>query len=88
MKAWAIVAFVLALAGCATAPSQPSDTVLHDALFDPPSQPIRAADVFAVSPAMKAFIASDIERLVRIEGTRQGLFDAVHDKAGLSLDYD
>ena len=81
MRACAIFAFVLALAGCATTPSQPPDTILRDALFDPPSQPIRAADVFAVSPEMKAFLVSDIERLVRIEGTRQGLFDALHDKA-------
>ena len=88
MKAWAIVAFVFALAGCASTPSQPPAPIFHDELFDPPSQPIRAADVFAVSPEMKAFLASDIERLVRIEGTRQGLFHALHDKAGLSLDYD
>jgi Tfp pilus assembly protein PilF len=88
MKVVAIIVIVLALAGCASAPSQPPDTILHDALFDPPSQPIRAADVFAVSPEMKAFLASDIERLVRLKGTRQGLFEALHDKAGLSLDYD
>jgi Tfp pilus assembly protein PilF len=88
MKSWAIVAFVFALAGCASTPSQPPDPIFHDGLFDPPSQPIRAADVFAVSPEMKAFLASDIERLVRIEGTRQGLFHALHEKAGLSLDYD
>jgi Tfp pilus assembly protein PilF len=88
MKVWSIVAIVLALAGCASAPSQPPATVFNDALFSPPSQPIRAADVFAVSPEMKAFIASDIERIVRLKGTRQGLFEALHDKAGLSLDYD
>jgi hypothetical protein len=83
-----VIAFVLALAGCATAPPQPTDAIMHDALFAPPSQPIRAADVFAVSPEMKAFLASDIERLVRLDGTRQGLFKALRDKAGLSLDYD
>ena len=88
MKAWAIVAIVLALAGCASAPSLPPDAILHDALFERPSQPIRADDVFAVSPEMKAFLASDIERLARLKGTRQGLFEALHDRAGLSLDYD
>jgi tetratricopeptide (TPR) repeat protein len=89
MKAWAIIAFVLALVGCASAPSQPPpDAILHDALFRAPSQPVRAADVFAVSPEMKAFLASDIARLVRQKGTREGLFEALHDKAGLSLDYD
>src|SRR6185312_9247688 len=85
----ALLVLVLALAGCASAPSQlPPDGILHDALFDKPSQPIRAADVFAVSPEMKAFLASDIARLVRLKGTRRGLFEALHDKAGLSLDYD
>jgi len=88
MKAWAIFAIVLALAGCATTPLQPPDAVLRDSLFEPPSQPVRAADVFAVSPEMEAFLASDIARLVRLSGTRQGLFEALQDKAGLSLDYD
>jgi len=88
MNVVAIVVIVLALAGCASAPSQPPDMILRDALFDAPSQPIRATDVFAVSPEMKAFLASDVERLVRLKGTRQGLFEALHDKAGLSLDYD
>ena len=88
MKILAIFAVVLVLAGCATAPSQPPVAVLHDGLFAPPSQPVRADDVFAVSPEMKSFLARDIARLVRIEGTRRGLFDALHDKAGLSLEYD
>jgi len=89
MRVLAIVAIVLVLAGCASAPpSQPPIAVLHDGLFTPPAQPVRASDVFAVSPEMKSFLASDIERLVRIKGTRRGLFEALHDKAGLSLDYD
>jgi Tfp pilus assembly protein PilF len=88
MKALVIVVMVLALAGCASAPPQAPEPILHDALFAPPSQPVRAEDVFAVSPAMKAFIGTDIERLVRLKGTRRGLFEALRDKAGLSLDYD
>jgi hypothetical protein len=88
MKAWAIVAIVLVLAGCASVPSQLPEGLVHDALFAPASQPVRAADVFAVSPEMKAFLAEDIERLVRTKGTRRGLFEALHDKAGLSLEYD
>jgi Tfp pilus assembly protein PilF len=88
VKAWFIVAIVLALAGCASVPSQAPEALLHDALFAPPSQPVSAADVFAVSPEMKAFVAGDIARLVRLKGTRRGLFEALHDKAGLSLEYD
>jgi Tfp pilus assembly protein PilF len=89
MRGWAIVAMLFALGGCAGAPpQQPPETILHDALFTRASQPIRADDVFAVSPEMKAFLASDIARLVRANGTRRGLFEALHDKAGLSLEYD
>jgi Tfp pilus assembly protein PilF len=84
----AVLALVLALVGCATAPTQPPQAILHHALFDKPTQPIPATEVFAVSPEMKAFLASDIARLVRLKGTRRGLFEALHDKAGLSLDYD
>jgi Tfp pilus assembly protein PilF len=88
MKVVAIIAIVLALAGCAGVPSQPAPAILHDALFAPPSEPVRASDVFAVSAEMKAFIASDIARLVNLKGTRRGLFEALRDKAGLSLEYD
>ena len=89
MRLLAILAIVLALAGCAAAPlAPPPVAMLHDGLFAPPAQPVRAADVFAVSPEMKSFLASDVERLVRLKGTRRGLFEALHDKAGLSLDYD
>ncbi|HEY3555548.1 MAG TPA: transglutaminase domain-containing protein, partial [Casimicrobiaceae bacterium] len=88
MKSFAIVIVVLALAGCASAPSQAPQGLEHDALFAPPSQPVRAADVFAVSPEMKAFVGSDIARLVHLKGTRRGLFEALRDKAGLSLEYD
>jgi Tfp pilus assembly protein PilF len=88
MKAVAIVVALLALAGCASVPAPPPQAVLHDALFAPPSQPVRASDVFAVTPEMKAFVASDIARLVHLKGTRRGLFEALRDKAGLSLEYD
>jgi Tfp pilus assembly protein PilF len=88
MKVFAIVAFVLTLAGCASAPTQPPTAILNDALFTSPSKPVRAADVFAVSDEMKTFLASDSARLVRSKGTRRGLFEALQDKAGLSLEYD
>jgi Tfp pilus assembly protein PilF len=88
MRVWAIVAIVFAVAGCASAPSQPPETILNDRLFAQPSEPVRAADVLAVSPEMKTFLDTDVARLVRLKGTRRGLFEALHDKAGLSLEYD
>jgi Tfp pilus assembly protein PilF len=69
-------------------PRQSPAPILHDALFAPPSRPVHADDVFAASPAMKAFVATEIARLVRREGTRRGLFEALRDRAGLSLEYD
>ena len=88
MRVRALLVIVVVLAGCAEVPPQAPEKVLHDALFAPPSQPVRAADVLAVSPEMKEFLATDIARLVRVKGARRGLFEALHDKAGLSLDYD
>lgn len=88
MKALAIVVAVVALAGCASVPPAPPQEILHDALFAPPSQPVRAANVFAVTPAMETFIATDVARLARSKGPRRALFEAIRDKAGLSLEYD
>lgn len=88
MKAVAIVAVVLAVAGCAGIPPAPPQDILDDALFAPPSTPVRAEDVFAVTPEMKVFMATDIARLARSRGPRRGLFEALRDRAGLSLEYD
>jgi Tfp pilus assembly protein PilF len=89
MKASLVLALVLVvvLGGCASVPPQPP-AILHDALFAPPSTPVRAADVFAVSPEMKAFLAGEVARLARTSGPRRALFSALRDNAALSLDYD
>jgi Tfp pilus assembly protein PilF len=49
---------------------------------------VRAADVFAVSPEMKAFLAGEVARLARTSGPRRALFSALRDNAALSLEYD
>lgn len=89
MKAWTAVAFSVLLAACATVPpSQNGDALFDDGLFGPASGRISAADVFAVSPEMRKFLDGDIAELVRRRGSQRGLFDAIHDRSQLALEYD
>ncbi|MGE5616915.1 MAG: tetratricopeptide repeat protein [Bacillota bacterium] len=86
-----LVAFALAVAGCATAPPTPiagKDTLFHDALFAPPSKPVRAADVFALSDAMKHYLDVVIAPQVLEKGRQRALFDALYSANQLKLDYD
>jgi len=79
---------ILVLAGCASVPAPDRRELYDDALFKPPSQRIDAADVFAVSPAMKQFIATDIPYPDNAHGARKALVDALYKKGQLELDYD
>jgi len=89
MKPWIAIAFSVLLAACATAPPpHGGETLFEDALFRPPSERIDAADVFAVSPEMREFLDKDIADLVTHKGSQQGLFDAIHDRSQLALEYD
>jgi len=76
-------------AGCATAPSVPPPTALfQDHLFKPPGQPVNAAQVFALSPAMRRYLEQDISNQLRMKGRRQGLLDALYTRGQLQLEYD
>jgi Flp pilus assembly protein TadD len=87
---WAALALSLLLAACASAPPQApqADTLFNDRLFAPPSTPISARDVFALSPEMHAYLTGDIARVVRTKGSQYGLFEALYDKGLLKLEYD
>ena len=81
------------LAGCASAPppvadTQPQQQLLHDALFQPPGQRIAAEEVFALSDAMRRYIAVDMPAHLRAEGRRKGLLDALYSRSQLKLRYD
>lgn len=79
------------LAGCATAPAMPlpaAESLFHDELFNPPSQRIDAAEVFAMSDAMRRYIATDIAPQVRAKGKQRALLDALYRQGGLRLSYD
>jgi Tfp pilus assembly protein PilF len=90
MKPWAIVLCSLLLGGCASErPLAPLAPLLHDAAFAAPSTPVGAADLFALSPAMQAFLHSaEFAQQVRTKGPRHGLFDALYRKSDLRLEYD
>jgi tetratricopeptide (TPR) repeat protein len=78
------------LGACATPEvARHDDRFFHDALFAPPSERIRAADVFALSDEMRQYVDSDIAQRVKRGKTRQlALFDALASRDGLKLEYD
>lgn len=77
------------LGACATPPAPKLDTSFFaDARFEPPSEPIRAADVFAVSPAMKAYLDDGIAGKVLARGRTEALVEALYKKSALRLEYD
>ncbi|HEY2818149.1 MAG TPA: tetratricopeptide repeat protein [Casimicrobiaceae bacterium] len=89
MSRWTFLLLSLLLAGCATAPSpQEAGQLFADRLFQPASVRIDAADVFAMSPAMKEYLATDVARLARVRGRQHALFDALYQRSQLKLEYD
>lgn len=83
----------LMLSGCATetrlAPMPPSADLYRDSDFKPPSQPVNADQLFALSPAMEAYLKSPgFQNHTRNSGQQRGLFDALYTSGELKLDYD
>ncbi len=77
------------LGGCATAPApQPDASLFADAKFAPASEPIRAEEVFALSPEMKAYLAGGIAGRLSSHGRTEVLVDALYKKSELRLEYD
>jgi Flp pilus assembly protein TadD len=95
MKTLAILLFSLLfslLAGCASAPRDdaPALAVLfNDAAFNAPSEPVSAADLFTLSPAMQAYLHSPaFASVLREKGPEHGLVNALYSKSDLKLEYD
>lgn len=88
-RAW-LAPLVLALAGCASTPVvvPPAGALFDDAAFAPPGQPIVAAEVFALSPAMRRYLAQEIDEEVDRHGLQQGLVEALYSRQQLALAYD
>lgn len=84
-----VLPVALLAAGCAHAPvPPPTDEFLADRLFAPPSERISRSDVFALSPEMKRYLATDIAAETHEKGLQQGLFDALYSRNQLQLEYE
>jgi tetratricopeptide (TPR) repeat protein len=87
-----IACMLVLLAGCAGPPPAPPTADLYrDAAFGPPTENISTADLFALSPEMRAYLHSAaFNTYLRNRGKDYGLLEALYNgsKTGLKLDYD
>ncbi len=86
-----ICALLLASA-CATRPAAlppPSADLLSDQRFKPPSEPVGADGLFALSEPMKAYLHSkQFKAEVLYHGPERGLVNALYKKGELKIEYD
>ena len=91
MKTWSLL-FLIFLSGCAAPPvhrAVPPAALFADASFQPPAQPVGADDLFALSPAMRAYLRSAaFATMLRQRGSAEGLVDALYRKGALQIQYD
>jgi tetratricopeptide (TPR) repeat protein len=82
---------VLALAACATPPG-PHATVpvelFDDTLFGPPTEPVGADRIFALSADMRRYVQTDMAPLVRRHGAQGALVEALYVNGQLKLEYE
>ncbi len=82
----------LLLAGCVGAPPVPpvphDQRLLADHLFAPATEPIRVADVFALSDEMRGYLDTEIAAQARVKGRQRALYDALYSRGQLKLEYD
>lgn len=89
MNRWLVSLAALALAACASAPApRAPPSLFDDALFRPASERMDANDVFAMSDAMRRYLAVDIAPELKQYGTREGLVQALRRHGELILEYD
>jgi hypothetical protein len=90
MKSWAILLFSL-LAGCASLkpPAPALAPLFADRAFGAPSEPVSTAQLFSLSPDMRAYLDSPVFRAhLRKRGAERGLVDALYKKSELKIEYD
>jgi tetratricopeptide (TPR) repeat protein len=87
MRPFLVLLVAVGIAGCAHAPAAGDASVLfEDALFPPPPAGVVDQDIFAVSPAMRDYLATTIAERVRAKGPRLGLMEALRED--IRIDYD
>jgi Tfp pilus assembly protein PilF len=83
---------VVLLSACASTqapPAAPPPSLFADAVFGPPSAPVGSVDLFALSPAMRAYLKSPSFTMhLRDSGLEHGLLNALYSKTDLKLEYD
>jgi Flp pilus assembly protein TadD len=92
MKVVAALMLAALLGGCATpppvAPPQPPPGLFEDGAFAAPTVVPDVAGIFALSPAMLAFVERDMALAIRQIGPQRALIEALQRKAHLKLEYD
>ena len=90
MRNWAALILCALLTACATPPQRvpPPEFLFKDDIFSAPSERIAAADVFALSAPMKAYLRTEIASQLRQTGSPQGLINALYERDQLQLQYD
>jgi tetratricopeptide (TPR) repeat protein len=86
-----VAAAVLALAACATPPGQHATVpveLFDDALFGPPTEPVGADRLFALSTEMHRYVQTDMAPLVRKHGAQGALVEALYRNGQLKLEYE
>ena len=82
-----VLLLCLALAACAqiAGPSASNGPLFSDTAFAPPSQHIDPADIFKVSPQMRAYLSSRVEEEVGKHGEARALVEALFTDHRLQL---
>lgn len=88
MKPLIILLLAAVLTACATQPVAPDAPPFRDALFSPPSAPIDAATIFALSDDMKRYLDGPAAPILAADGPRSGLIKALYHQSQLQLHYD
>jgi len=86
-----VAAVGLALAGCATPPGPlgpTTEALFEDALFGPPTEPVGADRIFALTAGMRDYVQTDMAPLVRRHGAQVALVEALYGKGQLKLEYE
>jgi tetratricopeptide (TPR) repeat protein len=94
LRRWSAVAVVcLSVSACVSTPKPDAAPAVppglfEDQAFQPPAAAPNAAEVFALSPAMRQFLEHEIEPLLRRHGTQRGFVQALQDMKQLRIEYD
>ncbi len=90
MTRWALVLVAVLVSACTTRPVVPDTqaALFDDAAFQPASVRIAAADVFAMTPAMRTYFEREVAPAQYRRGMQRGLIDALYAREQLQLRYD